>query len=99
MFLRDISTINTQKMFLKHILQNVRICLHIFVLILLISFSWELDTIQYSNEWNVLKSRGLHFIHLNINSLSSKIKELRFITKSTNAAVIDICESKLALQC
>ena len=52
-------------------------------------------TLQCSNEWNVFKNRGLHFIHLNINSLLPKIEELRFIAKSTNAAVIGICESKL----
>ena len=44
---------------------------------------------------HVFKNRGLHFIHLNINSLLPKIEELRFIAKSTNAAVIGICESKL----
>ena len=53
------------------------------------------DTLQCLNEWNVFKNRGLHFIHLNINSLLPKIDELRYITKSTNAAVIGICESKL----
>ena len=44
---------------------------------------------------HVFKNRGLHFIHLNINSLLPKIEELLFIAKSTNAAVIGICESKL----
>ena len=53
------------------------------------------DTLQCSNEWNVSKDRGLHFIHLNMNSLLPKIEELRYIAKSTNAAVIGICESKL----
>ena len=53
------------------------------------------DTLQCSNEWNVFKDRGLHFIHLNMNSLLPKIEELRYIAKSTNAAVIGICESKL----
>ena len=53
------------------------------------------DTLQCSNEWNDFKNRGLHFIHLNINSLLPKIEELRYIAKSTNAAVIGICESKL----
>ena len=52
-------------------------------------------TLQCSNEWNVFKNRGLHFIHLNINSLLSKIEELCFIAQFTNAAVIGICESKL----
>ena len=37
----------------------------------------------------------MHLIHLNINSLLSKIEELRFIAKSTNAVVIGICESKI----
>ena len=53
------------------------------------------DTLQCSNEWNVFKNRHLHFIHLNINSLLPKIEELRYIAKSTKAAVIGICESKL----
>ena len=43
-----------------------------------------------SDEWNVFKSKGLHLIHLNINSLLSKIDELRYIVNSSNAAVIGI---------
>ena len=34
------------------------------------------DTLQCSNEWNVFKNSGLHFAHLNINSLLTKIKEI-----------------------
>ena len=49
----------------------------------------------YLNGWNILKNNGLNFIHLNINNLLSKIEELCFIAKSTNAAVIGNCESKL----
>ena len=49
-------------------------------------------TLQCSNEWNVSKNRGLHFIHLNINSLLSKIEELRYIAKSANTAVTGIFE-------
>ena len=44
--------------------------------------------LQCLNEWNIFKSRGLHFIHLNINSLLPKIEKLRIIAKSTNAAII-----------
>ena len=44
---------------------------------------------------SVFNSRGLHFIHLNINSLLPKIDELRNIAKLSNAAVIGIGESKL----
>ena len=47
------------------------------------------------SKWNILKSRGLHFIHLNINSLLPKIEGARIIAKSTNAAIIRISESKL----
>ena len=45
--------------------------------------------------WNPLKKRGLHFLHLNINSLLPKIDELRLIAKNSNAAIIGIAESKL----
>ena len=51
--------------------------------------------LQCLNEWNIFKSRGLHFIHLNINSLLPKIEELCIIAKSPNATIIGISESKL----
>ena len=51
--------------------------------------------LQCLDECDIFKSRGLHFIHLNINSLLPKIEELRIIAKSTNAAIIGISESKL----
>ena len=51
--------------------------------------------LPYLNEWNIFKSRRLHFIHLNINSLLLKIEELPVIARSTNAAIIGIGESKL----
>ena len=46
-------------------------------------------------EWQAFSNRGLHLIHLNINSLLPKIDELRDIAKRTKAAVIGISESKL----
>ena len=52
-------------------------------------------TMQCSNEWDVFKNRGLHFVHLKINSLLTKIEELPCVAKSTSAAVICICESDL----
>ena len=52
-------------------------------------------TMPCSNEWNAFKNRSLHFIHLISNTLLSKIDELRYIIKSINAAVTDICKSKL----
>ena len=51
---------------------------------------------QIQNDiWEAFKKRGLHFLHININSLLPKIDELRNIASNTNAAVIGITESKL----
>ena len=47
------------------------------------------------NEWNIFKHRGLHFLHLTINTLLLKIDEFRHIARLTNTAVIGISESKL----
>ena len=46
-------------------------------------------------EWQAFSNRGLHLIHLNINSLLPKIDELRDIAKRIKATVIGISESKL----
>ena len=53
------------------------------------------NQLQPQCEWSVFNSRGLHFIHLNVNSLLPKIDELRNISKLSNAAVMRISESKL----
>ena len=45
--------------------------------------------------WEPFVKRGLHFIHINVNSMLPKIDELRSIAKKSNAAVIGITESKL----
>ena len=45
--------------------------------------------------WNPFTRRGLHFLHLNVNSLLPKIDQLCLIAKNSNAAVIGITESKL----
>ena len=47
------------------------------------------------NAWQAFSNRGLHLIHLNINSQLTKTDELRNIAKRTKAAVIGISESKL----
>ena len=71
-----------------------------FRLILLLSGDINLnpDPTQISENWSVFKIRGLHFVHLNINSLPSKIEELRQIAKNTNSAVIGLSETKLEKQ-
>ena len=48
-----------------------------------------------TTEWDIFKTKGLHLMHLNINSLLPKIDELRHMARLSNAAVIGICESKL----
>ena len=45
--------------------------------------------------WANFNKRGLHFLHLNVNGLLSKIEELRLTAQKTNAAVIGILEAKL----
>ena len=49
----------------------------------------------HSNEWNVFRSKGIHLIYLNVNSLLPKIDEIRYIAERTKAAVIGITGSKL----
>ena len=41
------------------------------------------------------QQKGLHFLHININSLLSKKDEIRCIANKTKAAIIGITESKL----
>ena len=73
-----------------------------FHLLILLSGNISLDPglnhqhkLQCLNKWSIFKSKGLHFIHLNINSLLPKIEEPQITVKSTNAASIGISESKL----
>ena len=47
-----------------------------------------------NNDWDVFKARGLHFIHININSLLPKIEELQRIACLSNTAATGISESK-----
>ena len=55
----------------------------------------DLDTSNSTDHWKVFNKRGLHLIHLNINSILSKINELRVIAKKSRASVIGIAELKL----
>ena len=50
---------------------------------------------QLDNLWTPFEKSGLHFVHININSLLPKIDEIRSIAYNTNAAIIGITESKL----
>ena len=74
-----------------------------FRLLLLLSSDNSLNTRpingyqSHNNEqWTVFKKRGLYFVHININSLLTKIDdELQYITTLSEAAVIGISQSKL----
>ena len=58
---------------------------------------YQLDSVSVvSNDaWNIFQKRGMHSIHLNLNILLSKIDEIRYIAKLTNATVIGLSETKL----
>ena len=68
-----------------------------FRLILLLSGDINVNPgpTQIPKTWSVFKKRGLHFVHLNINSFPYKIEELGQITKDTNSAVTGLSETKL----
>ena len=52
---------------------------------------------QLNNDklWKPRTTRGLHFCHLNVNSLLSKIDEIRDVSNRIKLAVLGITESKL----
>ena len=48
-----------------------------------------------STIWEPISKKGLHFLHININSLLLKKEEIRCIANKTKAAIIGLTESKL----
>ena len=48
-----------------------------------------------NDQWKTFNKRGLHLIHLNINSVLSKIDELCETAKKTRTTVIGLTETKL----
>ena len=66
-----------------------------FGLILLVIQIKTLSLLTFWKFGRFFKKRGLHFVHLNINSIPSKIEELRQIAKEINSAVIGLSETKL----
>ena len=59
-------------------------------------FSAEhLQDISLEDELKVFKEKGLHFVHLNCNSLRSKIEEIRELVLHAKPHVICFSESKL----
>ena len=71
-----------------------------FQILLLLSGNIELNpgpeqTIYDDPQLDCFKEKGLHFLHLNCNSVLPKIEEISKIALKSNAAVIGITESKL----
>ena len=62
------------------------------------SFQFEaqhLQDISLEDDSKIFKKKGLHFVHLNCNSLRSKIDEIREFVLVTNPHVISFSETKL----
>ena len=78
-------------------MQKVTYQVPLLKLLLLLSWDIELNPgpPQVCNIWTPFTKKGLHFIHLNINSVLPKIEELRQVAKKTKAAIIGITETKL----
>ena len=51
---------------------------------------------SHNEAWKVFKDIGMYFGHLNVNSLLSKIEELRTLAFTTNISVLGITETKLS---
>ena len=47
------------------------------------------------DKFEPFRESGLHFLHINVNSLLSKIDELRDVVGDTKPAILGITESKL----
>ena len=71
-----------------------------FLLLLSGDISLNPEPVQISlavtvNIWEQLNKKGLHFLHINMNSLLPKIDELKCIANKTKATIMGIAESKL----
>ena len=55
----------------------------------------EVSLVVSVNIWELLNKEGLHFLHININSLLRKSDKLKCIANKNKATIIGITESKL----
>ena len=51
--------------------------------------------LEYLNHWKAFQCKGLHFLHINVNSVLPKIDELKLIANKSNATILGISETKL----
>ena len=58
---------------------------------------YQLDPLSVvrSGAWNIFLKKSMHFLHLNINSLLSKINIICYVAKLRNGNVIGLSETKL----
>ena len=49
---------------------------------------------SHNEAWQVFNGKGMHVGHLNVNSLLSKIEELRALAFNTNNSVLGITKTK-----
>ena len=76
-------------------------CFKIYHLLILLSGDVSLNpgSSQYppynDDKFEPFRKRGLHFLHINVNSLLSKIDKLRDLVGHTKPAILGITESKL----
>ena len=76
-------------------------CFKFYHLLILVSGDVNLNAChsQYlpdnDDKFEPFHERGLHFLHINVNSLLSKIDELRDVVGHTKPAILGITESKL----
>ena len=47
------------------------------------------------NHWKAFQCKGLHFLHINVNSILPKIDEVNLIANKSNATILGISETKL----
>ena len=73
-------------------------CYH-FLILLSADVSLNPGPSQYlpdnDDKFEAFRKRGLHFLHINVNSLLSKTDELRDVAGHTKPAMLWITESKL----
>jgi len=59
------------------------------------NFTHSAQSTQSDFSYDCFKQKGIHFIHINIRSLTSKLSELRTFAQNTSASVIGISETWL----
>lgn len=70
---------------------------------MLLTLSGDINLNAWPVYWHQIKDhkfevytiQGLHFIHLNVNSLPTNIEELQYIAKNSTRVVVDMSEIKL----